>query len=75
MHQITIIASALLTVLSSSVFGRKFPSLETLLEEVEGFPLWKLGKLFFEVKTQSQLVVLTCHKEAKAKHGPDRLHR
>jgi len=32
-------------------------------------------ELFFEVKTQSQLVELTCHKEAKAKHGPDDLHQ
>ena len=48
LHQITIIASALLTMPSSSVFGRKFPSLETLFEEVEGFPLWKLGKLFLK---------------------------
>ena len=79
MHQITILASPLLTVPSSWIFWRKFPSLETLLEEVKiakkMFLNLESWELFFEVKTQSQLVVLTCHKEAKAKHGPDCLHR
>ena len=79
MHQITILASLLLTVLSSWIFWRKFRSLETLLEEVENCQknVSQFGKLgtFFEVKTQSQLVELTCHKEAKAKHGPDDLHQ
>jgi len=83
LHQITRLASQLLTVLASRIFvrWRKIPTLETFLKVANKFLsletletslkvakkfLWKLS---LEGKTQSQLVELTCHKEAKANHG------
>ena len=44
-------------------------TLETFLKGVEVAEKVSLLKTSLEGKTQSQLIELTCHKEAKAKHG------